>query len=661
MVFGIAEELIRLSVKYCFDNFPEEWGGKGVNPPRSNRYTTDYSPTVFALALEQYVAENGVKIRYDTRATYPLMEENTCLGIICESINGREFFGAKAVIDATGDATIMHRAGVPTVAGKNYTTYVAHYYDKELLDETSQTGNLCKFRRWIMCGSDMSGNGQPQECALVEGTDADFVTEYIIEGKRRLFEKIKNMDRESFDIMALSAMPHFRTIRRIVGDCDFEAVHEKEYPDSIGTCGDFRLGGKGRHFHIPAGALKNKAFPNLFAAGRIISAPQGDPWEITRVIPVCALTGEGAGKLAIRLIKNNKEYTTMAVIKKEFGKNSKGETAYLYEISNASGMKATVSDFGATLVSVHVTDKDGKERDVVWGCDTVQDYEGDCNPYFGACVGRIANRVANAVVTVNGKDYYMDKNDNGNCLHSGNSGYHVRMWNAEVMDSAVKFSILSPDGDQGLPGNFQLSVTYTLTEENGIHIAYDGVCDQDTYVSLTNHSYFNLEGENSNSILDHEMWIDADAFTMVDEKLIPTGELVSVEGTALDFRTPKAIGRDIDNDETAIRLGGGYDHNWALNSHSADQPVVRVTSEKTGISMEVYTDCPGIQFYSGNFLTTEPGKGGRTYPKRSAIALETQNFPDSMHHANFPDALLKAGEKLHTETEYRFSTNTCCR
>lgn len=345
----------------------------------------------------------------------------------------------------------------------------------------------------------------------------------------------------------------------------------------------------------------------------------------------------------------------MAVVKREFSKSSKGEQAYLYEITNTAGMKAVVSDFGATLVSLYVPDKDGKMRDIVWGCDDVAGYEGDKNPYFGATVGRIANRVGDAIVTINGVDYPMDKNDNGNCLHGGFDGYHIRMWDAEMSDASVRFSLLSPDGDQGLPGNFQISVTYILTEANGLHIVYDGVSDQDTYVSMTNHSYFNLNGEDGNSILNHELWINADKFTMTDERLIPTGEMVDVTGTAMDFRVSKKVGRDIDNAEAALKLGGGYDHNWALNSHKAEEPVVKVYSEESGIGMEVFTDCPGIQFYAGNFLTDEPGKGGRIYGKRSAMAFETQRFPDSMHHENFPNALQKAGERFHTETEYRFS------
>lgn len=345
----------------------------------------------------------------------------------------------------------------------------------------------------------------------------------------------------------------------------------------------------------------------------------------------------------------------MAVTKREFGKNSKGEQAFLYEITNKAGMKAVVTDFGATLHSLYVPDKDGKLRDVVWGYDTVQEYEIDNGPFFGATVGRIANRVGGAVVTIHGVDYQMAVNERTNCLHSGPECYHVRMWNTEILENAVKFSILSPDGDQGLPGNFMISVTYHLTEENGLKIIYDGVSDQDTFVSMTNHSYFNLNGENSDSILEHELWLDADAFTRVSPEMISTGEILDVTGTAMDFRTPKFIGRDIEKEEEALKIGGGYDHNWVINAHAPEQAIARAISKASGITMEVFTDCPGIQVYTGNFLGDKGGKRGRIYPDRSAVAFETQQFPDAMHHENFPSPLLKAGEKFHTETEYRFS------
>lgn len=345
----------------------------------------------------------------------------------------------------------------------------------------------------------------------------------------------------------------------------------------------------------------------------------------------------------------------MAVVKKEFGKNTAGEQAYFYEITNAAGMKAIVTDFGATLHSLYVPDKDGQLRDIVWGYDTVQEYEIDNGPFFGATVGRIANRVGGAVVTINDVDYQMDVNERTNCLHSGPNCYHVRIWNAEILENGVKFSILSPDGDQGLPGNFNVSVTYLVTDQNGLKIIYDGVSDKDTYVSMTNHSYFNLNGENSDSILEHELMVNADAYTRVSNEMISTGEIMDVTGTAMDFRIPKAIGRDIHNDEEPLNIGGGYDHNFVLNAHQPEEAVVRVSSEESGVVMEVFTDYPGIQIYTGNFLCDKPGKRGRIYPNRSAVAFETQQFPDAMHHENFPSALVKAGEKFHTETEYKFT------
>ena len=229
----------------------------------------------------------------------------------------------------------------------------------------------------------------------------------------------------------------------------------------------------------------------------------------------------------------------MAVVKREFDKNSKGEQAYFYEITNEAGMKAVVTDFGATLHSLYVPDKDGNFRDVVWGYDSVAEYEFDNDPYFGGTIGRIANRVGGSKVTINGVEYQMETNERTNCLHSGPNCYHVRIWNAETFDTAVKFSILSPDGDQGLPGNFDVSVTYTVTEENSLKITYEGISDKDTFVSMTNHSYFNLNGENSDSILEHELWIDADAFTPANEEMIATGEILA-ESTILSSTSHSA-------------------------------------------------------------------------------------------------------------------------
>ncbi|MBQ7901051.1 MAG: FAD-dependent oxidoreductase, partial [Clostridia bacterium] len=304
MIFGIAEELIKLSAKYCFDNLPEQWGGKSGNKPSNNRYSTYYSPTVFSAALDKFVLDHGVTLRFDSLATYPVMKDNYCEGVVVESISGKEFFGGKVVIDATGSASIMHRAGVPTVMGENFMTYVAQYYDMESAEKLVNDKNTCAFRKWMSLGSDMLGNGHPECMKKLTGVSAEDVTDYIIAGKSALLKRIAGRDKNSFDVMTIPTMPQFRTIRRIVGKTDFNAVDGQTFSDSIGDCGDFRPSGIGKHYQIPLGALYNENFPNLLAAGRIISAPQGDGWEVARVIPTCALTGEAAGREAALRAKN---------------------------------------------------------------------------------------------------------------------------------------------------------------------------------------------------------------------------------------------------------------------------------------------------------------------------------------------------------------------
>lgn len=304
MVHGIAEELVRLSVKYGFDNLPEQWGGSGKCTPRNDRYTTYYSPSIFSAALDEFVTDQGVDLLFDTLATYPVMEGNHCTGVIVENLNGREFYEAAVVIDATGTATIMHRAGVPTVEGKNYMTYIAHFYNMDMVERLQKDGNVCVFRKWLNTGADMFGNGQPEGVGMISGVTAEGVTQYMIEGKKSLLRKMSPENRLNGDVMAIPDMPQLRTIRRIVGKCDFCAIDGETYPDSIGECGDFRPNSAGKHYQIPYGALYNEKFDNLLAAGRIISAPQGDGWEVSRVIPVCALTGDAAGKAAALCAKN---------------------------------------------------------------------------------------------------------------------------------------------------------------------------------------------------------------------------------------------------------------------------------------------------------------------------------------------------------------------
>ncbi|MBQ1264474.1 MAG: FAD-dependent oxidoreductase, partial [Oscillospiraceae bacterium] len=255
MVFGIAEELIKLTYKHGFDSLAPQWGGTERSFMRRDRYATRYSPTIFALLLDEYVLESGAELLLDTYGTYPVMEGNICKGVITENTDGRCFYGAKVVIDATGDASIMARAGVPCVMGKNYMTYVAHAFDKEGIEEFHQTGNMWKFRDWWNSGSDMNGNGQGANMPPCEVTSAKAVTDFMIMGKSRMLEKIKSKDRYSYDLMMIPTMPQFRTIRRIVGDTDFTAEDGKTYEDAIGWTGDFRPKGIGNHYQIPRSSL----------------------------------------------------------------------------------------------------------------------------------------------------------------------------------------------------------------------------------------------------------------------------------------------------------------------------------------------------------------------------------------------------------------------
>lgn len=301
---GIAEELIKLCVKYSFDSLPKEWGGTEKSAPRKPRYATRYSPTVYALALDEYVLSNGVDILFDTYATYPVMENNRVTGVIVENVDGRQLFETTKVIDATGDALIMQRAGVPCRTGKNYMTYLVHSIDEIIMDEYKETGHAWKLRDWQNAGSDMLGNGHPEGMKMFEEPNAEDLTNYMITGKLRMLERIKNKDRYSYDIMSIPTMPQLRTIRQIVGDADFEGINGKKYSNSIGTVPDFRNNKIGNIYEIPQGSLYNSNFKGLYAAGRIISAPTFDGWEVARVIPVCALTGEVVGRIATDGINN---------------------------------------------------------------------------------------------------------------------------------------------------------------------------------------------------------------------------------------------------------------------------------------------------------------------------------------------------------------------
>lgn len=350
-----------------------------------------------------------------------------------------------------------------------------------------------------------------------------------------------------------------------------------------------------------------------------------------------------------------------------FGAAEGAQKVSLFTLKNRNGMEITMSDLGAVLTRVIVPDQEGHPRDVVLGYESPEEYRKNTNTYFGATVGRNSNRLEGAAVTLEGKVYHMTPNEGENNLHSGPDGYQIRMW--DVKETAedrneVTFVLESPDGDQGFPGNLKLEVTYALTDENEIRITYKGVSDAETVFNPTNHSYFNLGGHDSGTILNHVLTLMADSYTPVrDSASIPTGEKADVTGTPMDFRQGKAIGLDIDADFQQLQYTGGYDHNFVINQNAVSddsttglyRAAVVVCSE-SGITMEVDTDRPGVQLYAGNFLKEEPGKGGVKYGKRCGFCLETQYFPNAANEPAFASPIIKANEPCVTETVYRFKS-----
>ena len=336
-----------------------------------------------------------------------------------------------------------------------------------------------------------------------------------------------------------------------------------------------------------------------------------------------------------------------------------GRTINLFTLENARGLRATITNFGGRIVSLFVPDKNGIPRDVVLGFENVGDHLPEKHRSdFGAVIGRYANRLNNGQITIDGKTYQLPQNDGKNCLHGGPDGWQYRIFNVEeVGDNRLVLSLVSEDGDNGFPGNVCARVTYTLKDDNALDIQYEAVTDEPTVINLTNHSYFNLNGDASTDILNHLLTIDADRYTPIGETFIPTGELASVEGTPMDFRQLKPIGRDIAADFEQLRIGRGYDHNWVLNTKGDNaRPCARLESPLTGITMEVYTTEPGMQVYTGNFLDgTVTGKGGVVYCQRAAVCLETQKYPDSPNqHWPESNATLRQGEVYCSKTSFRF-------
>ena len=337
-----------------------------------------------------------------------------------------------------------------------------------------------------------------------------------------------------------------------------------------------------------------------------------------------------------------------------FGRNHLGEEATLYTFRNANGMVMAVTDFGATLHSLLVPTASGLV-DVVLGYDDPAGYEGPSGTFFGATVGRNANRIGGAAFTLNGRSYTLAANNGPNNLHSGLDFYSFRIWQVKSVEgNAITFALHSPDGDQGYPGAVDIEVTYTLGDDNSLRINYLGIPQAETILNLTNHSYFNLLGHDSGSVLDHTVWMDAEYFTMADEQSIPTGELRCVEGTPMDFRTPKTLGRDIGMDYPALNFGQGYDHNWCLGNNGQFAPVARLTAPDDSLTMEVFTDLPGVQIYTGNFIHEEPGKNGAVYHRRQGLCFETQHYPNAINLPQFPSPVYGPDRIYRTSTAFCF-------
>ncbi len=346
---------------------------------------------------------------------------------------------------------------------------------------------------------------------------------------------------------------------------------------------------------------------------------------------------------------------------KEFGKTRDGQTVHSFSLYQEDGTFCTLLSYGGALQRLLMPDRTGRLQDIVLGYDDMAGYESSLNPYYGALIGRHGNRIEGGVFEIDGKTYRLALNNGRNHLHGGNRGFDKVIWQGEPFNSAegpsVRFYYHSPDGEEGYPGNLDVQVTYTLTADHALIIRYDAVADQKTVINLTNHSYFNLAGQGSGTILNHQVQIEADEFTVINDECIPNGVIAPVAGTALDFRQMKPIAQDIGGADPMIAAGQGYDHNFVLRSRAAGlKPCATVYEPKFGRVMTVETTLPGVQFYTGNFMKPDTGKEGVRYDYRNGFCLETQFFPNSLKHRNFPSPLFAAGEPFRHETVYRFGS-----
>lgn len=350
---------------------------------------------------------------------------------------------------------------------------------------------------------------------------------------------------------------------------------------------------------------------------------------------------------------------TLAVDKAHFNTVIDGKKVDLYFLQNKNGLQMAVTNFGARVVALLTPDKKGHFDDIVLGYDSIQGYLNSHEPYFGCAVGRFGNRIAKGQFKLDGKSYQLAQNNNGQSLHGGPKGFHNQVWSAQPLgQNTLILKYVSRDGEEGYPGTLSVEMKYILTDEDAFRIEYNATTDKPTVINLTHHSYFNLHGAGNGTINDHDLMINADRYTPVDSVLIPTGEMALVEGTAMDFRTPTAIGARVHADIDQLKMGKGYDHNYILNrTPDADLLLAATVHDPiSGRSMEVYTTEPGLQFYGGNFLNgQDKGKNGMPYEYRSAFCLETQHFPDSPNQSAFPAAVLRPGETYNHICIYKFS------
>lgn len=365
-----------------------------------------------------------------------------------------------------------------------------------------------------------------------------------------------------------------------------------------------------------------------------------------------------AGMMSACHSKSKEELTLSGLNPKKFQSEVDGKQANLYTLKNKNGMEVCITNFGGRIVSVMVPDKTGKMQDVVLGFDSLADYR-NVPSDFGASIGRYANRINQGKIVVDGDTLQLPQNNYGHCLHGGPEGWQYQMYDAKQLDVAsLELTRFSPDGDGNFPGNVTAKVVYRLTDDNAIDISYQATTDKKTVINMTNHSYFNLSGNPAKAATEHVLYVNADRFTPVDSTFMTTGEMVAVAGTPMDFTTPKEIGKEIDNyDFIQLKNGNGYDHNWVLNTDgNMEEMAARLYSPVSGIVLEVFTDEPGLQVYTGNFLDgTIKGKKGIVYNQRASVCLETQHFPDSPNKPEWPSAYLEPGETYTSHCIFKFS------